>query len=457
MATGRSDHPNQVNNVLGFPFLFRGALDVRARCINTEMMHAATLALAGLAKEPVPRGVARVYGLESLEFGVEYLIPKPLDARVLPTVTRAVAAAAMQTGVARRQIDLDAYERELAQRLGPERDLMRRAVTRAQRHPARVLYPEGAHPKVLLAAQAVEREGIAFPVLVGDRREICEQAEELAVDLGPMEILNPKTDQRSEGFAQELVEIRRHRARVSLAEAKKRLEDPMWFSSMILRGGLADAMVCGVTRHVRKTMPPILKVIPLQPGCRLACGMSLLITNRGALFLTDTAINIEPSAESLAEIALLAAQAMRRMGIEPVAAMLSFSSFGGSPHPRSDMVRRAVGLARAEDPSLVIDGEMRVDVALDPLLHERYPNIQLGGRAANLLVFPNLEAANIGFGLVRSLAEASAIGPMLLGFERPVSMLQPGSVEVQDLIHMTSLVVVDARMRQDTMAQEMAH
>jgi malate dehydrogenase (oxaloacetate-decarboxylating)(NADP+) len=455
MATGRSDHPNQVNNVLGFPFLFRGALDVRARCINTEMMHAATRALADLAKEPVPKDVARVYGLESLEFGTEYLIPKPLDARVLTTVTRAVAAAAMETGVARKQLDLDTYERELAERLGPERDLMRRVVNRAQRKPGRVLYPEGSHPKVLLAAQAVVREGIAHPVLVGDTQEIQSKAAELSVDLSGMELVDPARDPRRERFAEELLEIRRHRSRVTPDEARERILDPMWFTSMMLRNGDGEGLVCGVTRLVRKTMPPILKVLPLEAGSRLACGLSMLITNRGALFLADTAINIEPTAEDLAEIALLSAQSVRRLGIEPVVAMLSFSSFGGSPHPRSDMVRRAVELAREEDPGLVIDGEMRADVALNPLLQDRYAGMKLGHRAANVLVFPNLEAANISFNLVRSLTEASTIGPMLLGFERPVSMLQPGSVEVQDLIHMTSLVVADAQQRQDRNSKEL--
>ncbi len=452
MATGRSDHPNQVNNVLGFPFLFRGALDVRARCINTEMMHAATKALAELAKEPVPRDVARVYGLESIEFGPEYLIPKPLDARVLPTVTRAVADAAMKTGVARKQLDLDVYERELAERLGPERDLMRRMVTRARRKPARVLYPEGAHPKVLHAAAAVRREGIAHPVLVGERAQIEARAKELGIDLSLMDIVDPATDERRGAFAAELCEIRRHRARVTREKAEQYILDPMWFTSMMLRNGEGDAMVCGVTRHVRKTMPPILKLLPLQAGCRLACGLSMLITNRGALFLADTAINIEPSAEDLAEIALLAAQAVRGMGIEPTVAMLSFSCFGGSPHPRSDMVRRAVDLTRAEDPTLTVAGEMRADVALDPLLQERYPDLDMGGKAANLLIFPNLEAANIGFNLVRTLTEASSIGPILLGFERPVSMLQPGSAAVEDLIHMTSLVVVDAQQRNASLA-----
>ena len=421
MATGRSDHPNQVNNVLGFPFLFRGALDVRARTINQEMMHAATRALAELAKEPVPVSVTRAYGVDSLEFGPEYLIPKPLDQRVLPRVCCAVAKAAIDSGVARDEIDLAAYEREVMERLGPGRDLMRRVVNRARRKPQRILYPEGAEANTLRAARAVVREGIGHPILVGDHRRGA--------------------------LAQELQRIRSHRSQLSEEEALERIDDPTWFASMMLREDLADGMVCGVTRHVRKTIQPVLKVLPLRAGFRLACGLSVTATKRGPLFMTDTAVNIEPSAEDLAEIALLAADGVRKLGEEPVIAMVSFSSFGGSPHPRSDMVRRAVGLARAEDPELIVDGEMRVDAALDPLLQKQYPSSRLEGRAANVLVFPNLEAANISFNLLRMLGETETIGPLMLGLDRAVSVLQPHSCGVEDIIRMSALTVVAAQDR----------
>ena len=445
MATGRSDHPNQVNNVLGFPFLFRGALDVRARCINVEMMHAATRALAELAKEPVPTSVARVYGVESLEFGREYLIPKPLDARVLTRVTIAVARTAIETGVARIDLDLDAYERELMERLGPGRDLMSRIVTRARRETCRLLYPEATHPRTLEAARAVLREGIANPILVGSAEEIRAKADDLGIDMDGMEIVDVATDSRADELAAKLYEIRRHKPNASPEMAVEYLQDPIWYSSMLLREGHADGMICGVTRVVRKTITPVLKLIPLRPGYRLACGLSMLITSRGALFLTDTAVNIDPTAEDLAEIAQLAADAVRALGIEPVVAMISFSSFGGSPHPRSDMVRRAVELVREEDPTLLVDGEMRVDCALDPVLQESYPACRLGGRAANVLVFPGLEAANIGFNLLRMLGDASAVGPLMLGLDRPVTVLQPQSARIEDIIRMSAVTAVKAQ------------
>ncbi len=447
MATGRSDHPNQVNNVLGFPFLFRGALDVRARCINTEMMHAATRALAELAKEPVPPSVLRAYGVESLEFGPEYLIPKPLDHRVLPRVCRAVAKAAMDSGVARREVDLAAYEREVTERLGPGRDLMSRVVVRARRDPGRILYPEGEHPNALRAARAVAHERIAQPVLVGKAEEIRRSAEGHGISLEGVEIVDPTTDHRAPALAEELCRIRSHRSQVTIEEARKRLEDATWFSSMLLQGEYADGMVCGVTKAVRKTIQPILKVIPLRPGFRLACGLSVVLTGQRVLFLADTAVNIEPSAEELSDIALLAAEGVRRLGIDPVVAMLSFSSFGGSPHPRSDMVRRAVELTRVEAPDLIVDGEMRVDAALDPTLQSEYPDCQLGGRAANLLVFPNLEAANISYNLVRMLSGADTLGPLMLGLDRSVAVLQPHSTDVNDIVRMTALTVVHAQKR----------
>ncbi len=445
MATGRSDHPNQVNNVLGFPFLFRGALDVQATGINTEMLQAASRALAELAREGVPGSVARAYGKESLEFGREYLIPKPLDPRVLPRAATAVARAAMESGVARRTVDLDAYEREVAERLGPERDIMRRIVSRARRNPKRIVYPEGTHAKTLLAAQAVAREGIAHPILVGDRDEITSGATDVGVDLAGIEIVDPATWPRLDEYEAELIRLRAHRRKLPAGVARKRVLDPVWFAALMVAHGDADGMVAGATRNVRKTMPPIMKVIPKRPGTTIAAGVSMLITNQGLLFLADTALNIEPSSEDLAEIAALSADLVRRIGIEPVVAMLSFSSFGGSPHPRSDAVRRAVLLAREEDPELLIDGEMRVDAALDPVVQARYEDCRLGGRRANVLVFPNLEAANIGFNLVRMLtAESTMIGPVMVGLDKPVIAMQPHSAGVADIVHLTAMACIEA-------------
>lgn len=363
----------------------------------------------------------------------------------MPRVCWAVAKAAISSGVARKEIDLAAYERKVSERLGPGRDLMSRVVTRARRKPGRILYPEGAHPSSLRAARAVAREKIALPILVGRAAEIRANAAQYNISLDGIEIVDPATDHRLPGLAEELCRIRAHRSQVSVQEASERLQDATWFASMLLRGEHADGMVCGVTKQVRKTIQSVLKVIPLRPGYRLACGLSIIVTNQGVLFLADTAVNIEPSAEDLADIALLAAEGVRRLGIEPVIAMLSFSSFGGSPHPRSDMVRRAVHLARAESPDLLIDGEMRVDAALDPVLQSQYPDCKLDGTAANVLIFPNLEAANISFNLVRKLSDAVTLGPLILGLDRSVAVLQPHSTDVDDIIRMTALTVVEAQ------------
>ncbi|RMH05439.1 MAG: NADP-dependent malic enzyme [Planctomycetota bacterium] len=444
VATGRSDYPNQVNNVLGFPFVFRGAIDVRARTINTEMLRAAAAALAELAREPVPETVAAAYGGRAPEFGRDYIIPKPLDHRVIRRVAPAVAKAAMATGVARRTIDLDAYVRELGERIGPERDLMRQVVAAARRcSGARIVYPEGTEDRIVIAAAAVVREGIATPVLLGPEDEIRARFAALELPLDGIEILDPAASPRREEYARELYELRRHRRR-SLNEARERLADPLWYGPMMLRLGDADGLVAGVTRHVRKTMSPMLKVVPLRPGVRRACGMTIAFTEQGALFLADTAVNVMPEDEDLAEIALLAAEEVRRLGIEPVVALLSFSSFGGTPHPASDKMRRAVQIVREEDPDLLVDGEMRLDAALDPLVQQRYPDCRLGGRTANVLVFPDLQAANIGFNLLRLVAKTPVVGPVMLGFARPAHMLQPHSAGVKDVVHLTALASTQA-------------
>ena len=438
MATGRSDFPNQVNNVLGFPYIFRGALDVRAATINTEMLHAACYALADLAKEPVPESVAAAYGLDRIEFGREYLIPKPLDHRVLRRVATAVAKAAIDTGVARLDLDLDTYTRQLGERLGDERDLMRKVVARARRSRNLVVYPEGEEERILIAAEAVVKERIAQPLLLGREHVIRAKAEELGVSLEGIRLLDPREAPQREAYAKGLLSIRRHR-RGNLERARQRLLDPMWFGPMMLRSGHADALVGGVTRHVRKAMPPMLKVVPLRDGVTLACGMTIVFSAKGPIFLTDTAVNIEPSEDDLAEIALLASEEVQAFGIEPVVAMLSFSSFGGTPHPKTDMIRRAVSIAREEAPDLIIDGEMRVDAALDPTIQARYADCRLEGKRANVLVFPDLNAANIGFNLVRMLTDAPVVGPVMLGLDRPAHLLQPHSCGVSDVVHLTAI------------------
>ncbi len=444
MGTGRSDYPNQVNNVLGFPYVFRGALDVRACCINEAMTTAAARALAELAREPVPGEVLRAYGLKELAFGRGYLIPKPLDPRILSRVATAVARAAIQSGVARREVDLGAYARELTERMGPERDLMRRVVAQARLDPKRIVFPEGEHEVVLQAAESAVREGIARPLLIGRPEEVQRMAESVGVSLNGMEVVDPAAWPRFDDYARELSRIRQHR-NPPMELVRERLLDPTWFGPMMVRMGDADGMVAGATRAVRKTLEPILKVIPLQDGVRRAAAVSLLITKQGALFLADTALNIEPIAEDLADIAILTADFVRRLDIEPRVAMLSFSSYGGTPHPRSDMVRRAVEIAREEAPDLLIDGEMRVDAALDPRVQARYPKSRLGGKRANVLIFPSLESANIGFNLVRLLADTSVIGPLHLGLAHPVHMAQPHSCDASDLLHLTAFAVTEAQ------------
>ena len=438
MATGRSDFPNQVNNVLGFPFIFRGALDVRASKINEEMKLAAAHALADLAREPVPGNISRAYDLDSLEFGREYIIPKPLDHRVIRRVAVAVAKAAMETGVAKAPRDLDEYVRQLGERTGQERELMRELIARSRRAQRRVVYPEGEADRAVIAAAAVVQERIAHPILIGNPKIIQEKAELHDVSMQGVEIINPNEFPRAEEYAQELLKIRKHRG-LALKDARARVKDFQWLAPLMVRMGDADCMVAGLTKHVRKTMGPMLKVIPLKEGVRRACGMTLMFTANGLLAFADTAINENPTAEDLAEIAILAAEKMQRFGIEPRVAMLSSSSFGGSPNPSAEKVRQAVKLAQEEAPNFLIDGEMRVDCALDPLVQEQYPECRLGGKPANILVFPDLEAANIGFNLVRSLTDTSVVGPVMLGLEKPVHMLQPHSIGVSDIVHLTAV------------------
>ncbi len=438
MATGRSDYPNQMNNVLGFPFIFRGALDVRATCINTEMLHAAVQALAELAQEPVPKQVARAYDLEEIEFGREYLIPKPLDHRVIRRVATAVAAAAMESGVAGKKIEISEYTRQLGERMGEQRDLMRRAVSRARNRNQRIVYPEGEEARTIIAAECVVEEHIARPILVGDPEVIHQKAEELGTSMKGIEIVDPNNNPNLEEHVNELCDIRAHRE-LTREAALAYLKDSMWLAPLLVRMGQADGMVAGVTRRVRKTMSPMLKVLRLQEGATLAAGMTIIFTKTGPLFLADTGMNIQPNHKELAEIARLASEQVKAFGIEPRVAMLSFSSFGGTPHPRSSMVRRAVELARDRSPDLIIDGEMRADCALDPLIQAKYPDCQLGGKPANVLIPPSLEAANIAFNLLRTVGDLPTVGPITLGLAKPAHMLQPHSRGVKDMVHLTAI------------------
>ncbi len=444
MATGRSDYPNQVNNVLGFPFIFRGALDVRATAINEEMKLAATRALAALAKEDVPDSVCRAYGVDRLEFGREYLIPKPFDPRVLIWEASAVAQAAMETGVAQQPVDIEAYKDKLERRLGKAHEVMRAVIHKAQRRPQRVVFPEGEETKILRACQIILDESIATPILLGNEEKIHARLAELHLHLNGFEIIDPGRCAKLPVYVEELYRLR-HRKGITRKEAEELILNRNVFGSMMVHLGDADALISGLTQHYPDTIRPALQVIDVREGLRKVSGLYLLITPKGDIyFLADTTVNIEPSAEDLAEIALSAADMARRFDVEPRVALLSFSNFGSTRHPLSEKVRRAVEIIRERAPGLVVDGEMQADTAVVPdILEQTYPFSTLKG-GANVLIFPNLEAGNIAYKLLARIGGAEAIGPILMGLSKPVHVLQRGA-EVSDIVNMTAIAVVDAQ------------
>ncbi|HEV8263479.1 MAG TPA: NADP-dependent malic enzyme [Gemmatimonadales bacterium] len=442
VATGRSDFPNQVNNVLGFPFIFRGALDVRAKKINDEMEMAATRALAALAKEEVPDAVMRAYGLERLTFGPDYLIPKPFDPRVLLWVAPAVAWAAVASGVAGRMIDVEEYRAELEARLGRARQVMRGLITRAQQDPQRIVFPEGEDPRILRAARILADDGIAHPILLGDPDVIRRQADDAAVTLEEIELANPRTAVDHEALAQELFE-RRQRRGITLREARARVLDPMYYGLLMLRAGGADALVAGEDMHYPDTIRPALEVIGAERGRKHVSGIYMMIFRQQTFFFADCTVNIDPDAETLAEIASATARFVWRLGVEPRVAMLSFSNFGSVKHPAADKVQRAVSLLHEREPALQVDGEMQADTAVvERILTHTYPFAKLRS-AANVLIFPSLDAANIAYKLLDRLGGAQAIGPILVGMNRPVHILQRGS-EVPDIVNIAVIAAVDA-------------
>jgi malate dehydrogenase (oxaloacetate-decarboxylating)(NADP+) len=446
MATGRSDYPNQVNNVLGFPFIFRGALDVRATEINEEMKLAATRALAALTREDVPDAVRRAYGVEDLHYGRDYIIPKPFDSRVLIWVASAVAKAAMDSGVAQQPRDLAQYRDELERRLGKAQELMRGVIHKAQRHPARVVLPEGEERKIIRAAHILCDERIAAPILLGARERIEAEAAEMRIPLNGTTIVDPAEFPRREEYVDEYYRLRQRKG-ITRNEAVRMVHDPTTFGAMMLLMGDADAMIAGLTQHYPDTIRPALQVIPLEPHRKKVAGMYMLIAPNGQIyFLADTTVNIEPSPADLAEIALEAAETVRNLDIEPRVAMLSFSNFGSTRHPLAEKVRDAVKLVRAKDPGLMIDGEMQADTAVVPEIVEgTYPFSQLK-EGANVLVFPNLESGNIAYKLLMRIGACEAIGPILMGLSRPVHVLQRGC-EVSDIVNMAAIAVVDAQSK----------
>jgi malate dehydrogenase (oxaloacetate-decarboxylating)(NADP+) len=444
VATGRSDYPNQVNNVLGFPFIFRGALDVRATTVNDEMKLAATRALAALARQDVPDAVRRAYGVERLEFGRQYIIPKPFDSRVLIWEAAAVAQAAMETGVAQAPIDIKEYREQLERRLGKAHEVMRIMIQKAQRQPKCVVFPEGDEPKILRACRILLDEKIARPVLLGSEARIRAAMDELHLHIDGLQIVEPAKSGRLAAYAEEMYSLRQRKG-VTRREADQLILDRNVFGAMMVRLGDADALVGGLTQHYPDMIRPALQVIEMRPGMRKVSGVYVLITaKRDIYFLADATVNIEPTSEDLAEIAVNTAEMARRFDVEPRVAMLSFSNFGSSRHPLSEKVRKAVELVRQRAPALMVDGEMQADTAVVPeILEEIFPFSTLKG-GANVLIFPNLEAGNIAYKLLSRIAGAEPIGPILMGLSRPVHVLQRGA-EVNDIVNMAAVAVVDAQ------------
>ncbi len=451
MATGRSDYPNQVNNVLGFPYIFRGALDVHAREINEEMKLAAVRALAVLAKQPVPEIVNMAYDAKNLTFGREYIIPKPMDPRLLETVSPAVAKAAMDSGAARTPIqDWDAYRQELRNRLGIETQVVRVVMDRAKRDPKRVVFAEADNYKILKAAQICKDEGIAIPILLGSEQRIQEIMEEHQLDLGEVEIIDPR-DKRNELKRHEYGEMffeKRKRRGFNLYEAKKAMRDRNHFGVMMVELGEADAFISGLTRKYADAVKPGLQIIgTYKPGYKVA-GMYILITQRGPLFLADTTINIDPDSEGLYQIAMLAANAVMQFNIKPRIAFLSYSNFGSVENEGTIKIRKALEMLKEHHPDIVADGEMQANLAFNQeVLVSNYPFCDLIGGDANTLIFPNLSSGNIAYKLLQEIGNAEAIGPVLLGMKKPVHILQLGS-SVREIVNMIAIAVVDAQEKE---------
>jgi len=453
MCTGRTDYPNQVNNVLGFPFIFRGALDVHATAINEEMKLAATRALADLAKEDVPDSVCHAYGVQRIRFGPEYIIPKPFDPRVLVWEASAVARAAMESGVARTPVDLEEYCERLERLLGKAHEVMRMVIHKAQARPRRVVFPEGDNEKILRAAHILTEEKIAQPVLLGNLEVIRAKAANLGVDLETSEIVDAAVWPKREEYVKTLYELRQRRG-VTLSEARDLINNRNLFGAVMVQRGDADALVGGVSQHFPDTIRPALQVIKPRPGLHRVAGLYAVITRRGDMyFLADCTVNIEPSAEDLAEIALCAAETAKRFNVTPRVAMLSFSNFGSTKHPLTEKVRRAVQQVRAADPTLMVDGEMMADTAVVPgIVEETYPFSTLRG-GANVLVFPDLASANTCYKLLGRIGGAETIGPILMGMSKPVHVLHRDA-EVEEIVNIAAIAVVDAQETKTQMEEE---
>lgn len=453
MATGRSDYPNQVNNVLGFPYIFRGALDVRATTINEAMKMAAVKALAALTREPVPDIVNLAYNAKTISFGPDYIIPKALDPRLLSTVAPAVAKAAMESGVAKYPItDWEAYKLELNKRLGLDNQLSRVIGNKARKDPKRVVFADAENIKILKVAQLVVEEGVGYPILLGDVKRITKLAKDNCIDLEDMPILDPKADEYHDLRKQfgELFYTKRQRKGINKHEAHKMMRDRNYFGCMLVETGHADCMISGLTRSYPETIRPALQTIGTEEGVKKIAGMYILLTKRGPLFLADTTINFNPTAEELAEITLLTAKEVKQFNIVPRIAMLSYSNFGSSNSDEANLVRKAREIVKAKDPTLVCDGEVQGILAFNKeILKDNYPFTELLDGEVNTLIFPNLAAGNIAYNLLQEVGGADSIGPILLGLKKPVHVLQLGS-SIRSIFNMVLIAVVDAQMKSET-------
>lgn len=448
VATGRSDNPNQVNNVLGFPFIFRGALDVRATTINEEMKLAAVHAIARLAKEPVPEEVSEAYGERSITFGRDQFIPKPLDHRLIYYVAPAVAKAAMDSGVARNPItDWDAYEAELKKRLGIDNKLVRTLTEKAERNPKRVVFPEADDYRILKAAQVAYEEGVAIPILLGRREKVLEMIEEYSMDLGDVLVLDPKSEQEADQlnrYAKEFFKLRQRKG-YTLYEASKIMRERNYFGAMMVQCGDADAMVSGVTRKYTNVLRPALQAVGTQKDVNKIAGMYILITKRGPVFLADTTVNFDPTAEEIADMTSHIAKTIRKFKITPRIALLSYSNFGSGEGKDARKMAEAVRIIHDKYPTLTVDGEVQANFAMNnDLMQDKFPFSELANKEVNTFIFPNLSAGNIAYKMIQEMTGAEAIGPILVGMKKSVHVLQLGA-SIREIVNMVKVAVVDAQ------------
>lgn len=451
MATGRSDYPNQVNNVLGFPYIFRGAMDVRATGINEEMKLAAVQAIAELAKMPVPEEVNLAYNARNFKFGKDYIIPKPVDSRLITTVSAAVAKAAMDSGIAGKHItDWEAYREELMSRLGKEDKLMRTISGKAKLEPKRVVFAEADNYKILKSAQIVRDEGIATPILLGNKEKIREIMLANDLELDGVEIIDPLIGTESSAKYADHLFKKRQRRGITLFDAKKLMRNRNYYGVSMVQFGDADALISGLTRNYADTVKPALQIIGTEPGVKLVAGMYMMITKKGPVFFGDTTINVNPTAQQLVDITVLIENAVKQFMVKPRVAVLSYSNFGSNDGEVPDKTREAVRILHEQYPDMVVDGDMQANFAMNPtLLKDNYSFSTLNGAAANTLIFPNLESGNIAYKLLQEIGGAEAVGPILLGMNKPVHVLQLGS-SVREIVNVVTIAVLDAQTKSAT-------